>query len=81
MLRFTNDSPNIVLLTDENYGRSYVGVRVLVSHGNVFLFFLIVAYLRGFEVRFILCKFVLGIHVRRHGQNGDPKGIEREEAQ
>ena len=42
MLRFTNDSPNIMLLTDEDYGCNYVGVRVLVSRGNVFFFFLLV---------------------------------------
>ena len=44
MLRFTNDPPNIALLTDENDGCNYVGVRVLVSHGNVFYFFLALIY-------------------------------------
>ena len=72
-------SPNIVLLTDENYGCNYVGARVLVSRGNVFLF---VASLRGFEVGYGLFYASLylvfhvrelyrfrGIYVHRHGQN------------
>src|SRR5258705_1745727 len=37
--------------TDENYGCNYVGVRVLMSRGNVFFF-------DFFSLQFILCKFV-----------------------
>ena len=95
----------IMLLTDENYGCNYVGVRVLVSRGNVFCFVYFV-FIYGLNeecsrwgtVYFMQVYFVFhmrelylditidldvdrGIYVRRHGQNSDPKGIEREEAQ
>ena len=57
MLRFTNDSPNIVLLIDENYGCNYVGVRVLVSRGNVF-FIHDASHYRGiFNSRILLVKY------------------------
>ena len=58
---------NIVLLTDENYECNYVGVRVLVSHGNVFLFLFSLLYEWHFSevLRSIYASLYLVFHMPR----------------